>query len=415
MEKVEYSDIVFLEKLNEIKTTIHNSGFRIDYRKAYDVDRKMRHVIDCLLDPHTGDDSLVRLYKELDMRVNLRHSLTLVYYYFALYQDNLPLLRRMLQEDVGLFDEEENFTFELLDQNFSQYFTEDQYLYLVRYCREELLSFYRNVFSRNHMKGDMFHRRELLKELGRLSEKLFSTEKTISEKEKKLCEDRIEEISDDLKTSYTYRYSPEEMDRYCKKFASIMTKDPFICKRPETERDQEIYTELLSPEVFDLYGEDQILQMSDSEKNLVSSHVNNPNALERIKHLFEKYPDFHASIRLEPEVLQLFTDEELYHFPEEKVSLYERALREGVISRVRSVEKSNQAIVKHPGIVNKIVFDTLSDEEISHLSERAVGKISNLVLHTRVMSAEEEYRIQRHSVWIMRFDKVIQKVKKILI
>ena len=416
MEKVEYSDIVFLEKMNEIKTTIHSSGFRIDCRRAYEVDQKMRSVVDSLYDENAKDKSLVDLYKKLDMKVNRRSLYTLIYYYYALYHDNLPLLRRILQEDVEIFDENDQFPFELLDRNFSKYFTEDQYIYLIRYCKEELVSFYHSVFGQHHSKMDPLRRRELAKELRILSEKLFASDKVLPKEEKEAYEERLDEISEEMNSSYVCKYSSEEREQYCKKFASIMTKDPFVCKHDKEDvYRSDYYAHLLSPEVFALFDEDQILQMGDIEKDNLSNYTSSPVALERIKRIFEKYPDFHTMIRFDPEILRFFSDEELYHLSPEKIPIYEKACSEGVFSRLKHIESQNQAIIKYPHFIHPTIFESLSDEEISHMSERAIGRINHLVANTKFFNPEEEYRIQRKSVWIMRFDKVIQKVKKILI
>ena len=145
MKKVEYNDIVFLEKLNEIKATIRNSGFRIDYHKAYEVDQELRKVIDSLYDK---DSSLTDLYHKLDLTINKSTMYNLTCYYFAMYQDNLDLLRQLLEKDIGLLDNDDRFCFELLDREFTKYFSREQYLFLVQYCRDELTRFYHKVFSK---------------------------------------------------------------------------------------------------------------------------------------------------------------------------------------------------------------------------------------------------------------------------
>ena len=77
MEKVEYNDIVLLEFLDEIKATIRNSGFRLDYDRCFEVDKEMKKVID---DLHDSDFDIVKLYQKLDKVVDRRASHTLTYY-----------------------------------------------------------------------------------------------------------------------------------------------------------------------------------------------------------------------------------------------------------------------------------------------------------------------------------------------
>ena len=414
MDPVEYNDIVFLEKLNEIKATIHNSGFRIDYRKAYDVDVKMRKIIDQIYDENCEDSSLVDLFHKLDMSINRRTAYTLTYYYFALYNDNLKLLSRLLEEDVELFDAEEHFHFELLDKEFTEYFTEDQFVFLVRYCKEELISFYRKIFTRNHSQMNMAHRRELVKQLNQISERLFSTEEEPSLREKNALKSQLEELAEELKTSYVYKYPLEERKKYCELFSRIMTKAPFICKKENNPEGEVVYSRLLSPEVLSLYGEEQILQMGDYEKKLASDNESTPGVLDRVKEIFEEYPDYHTNIDLDPEVLRLFTNEELYHMTPEEVTLYEKASKEGILTRFKPLLKQNEAIGKHPAFIHRFSFDQFTDEEISSFSERAINRIGKLIVHTKFFDPDAEYYLKKSTHRVAKVDQIIQKVKKYL-
>ena len=411
MKRVEYSDIVFLEKMNEIKATIRNSGFRLDYRKAYDVDLKMRSLIEQLYNPDCKDQSLAQLYEHLDMSIDRKATYTLTYYYFAMYHDNLELLDRMMREDVGLFDDDDRFCFELLDREFTKYFTEDQYLFLVRNCRDELMSFYHQVFMRVPNKKENEERQALMRELNQISAKLYSTEKELSIRGKNEYEKKLEEVSEELKSFYKFKYTDEERRDYCQKFASIMTLNPFVAKEENNQKD---YHNLLTPAVFDLFSVQEIVNMSDTMKKYISDYASSPTILERLKSLFQKYPDYSSSLKLNYDLLSIFTDDELYHFPQEDIPFYEKASVEGIVTRYHDVEKKNQSLKKYLGFVNRSVFDAFSNEEIERLSDRAVGKISHLVLGARIINEEDRFKLQRSSIRIMKIDQFIQKVKKIL-
>ena len=119
-------------------------------------------------------------------------------------------------------------------------------------------------------------------------------------------------------------------------------------------------------------------------------------------------------IKLSPELLRLFSDEELYHFSSKQVHIYDKATGEGYVSRLKNIESQNEKIVDYPSIIHPSIFETLSDEELSQMSEKAIGKISHLVAHTRFFNPDEEYKLKRKSILIMKMDRVIQKVKKFL-
>ncbi|MBP5678196.1 MAG: hypothetical protein J6X28_00010 [Bacilli bacterium] len=416
MGKDEYSDIVFLEKMNEIKATIRNSGFRVNYRKAYDTDLKMREIVDHLYDKNASDQSLIDLYHRLDENIERRAICTLTYYYFALYQDNMDLLKNMVKEGVTFMDDEGNYCFELLDRDFTQYFDEDFYLFLVKNCREELCSFYQKAFSHVPARRDAERRKELLREIKRISEKLYSTKEVPSLEEKRQLEDRLEEISEEIKTFTKNRYSEDERKQLCEKFASIMKLDPFVAKITEEEKSYQdpLYPSLLTPEVFSVFSTQEIVNMIPSQKNMVSENVHSPLILGRLKQIIQKYPDYASNLKLNPEILRLLSDEDLYHFPNERAPMYERASTEGITTRYHMVLQKNETIQKYPGVISNTIFEALSNEELEGLSEKGLERIHHLVFHAHLMNDQEKYRLQRSSVRIMKMDRFVQKVKKIL-
>ena len=413
MEKVEYSDIVFLEKIRDVKTTIRNSGFRLDFEKAYHVDRRMRDVIDRLFDEDTDDPSLVELYKKLDKKIDRRVSDTLVFYYFSLYQDNLDLLRRILQEGIEFYDENDHACLELLDQDFIKYFGEEQYIFLLKNCREEMLSFYNHVFSYIPLNKDMDTRKKLIKELNELSEALFSTERPLEESERKKLEARLAEVSSDLKQMITRRYSDEERDDLCRKFAEIMTRDPFICKTGGRNEynNEEYYHDLLNPDVIKIFGVEGLLRLNGVQKERIAD-ARMVGTLERLKSLFEKYPEYSSKLRLDPDLLRVFTDEELVAMPEEDIPLFEKASLEEIPSRFKRVLASNPSLRHYPELIRKDIFEELTEEEISGLSDGALRRIHNLVIQPRYFDKEAKYHIRRGAKRIAKTDKIFQKVKK---
>lgn len=415
MEKVEYNDIVFLEKLNEIKATIKNSGFRIDYRKAYDTDLVMRKVIDQLYDPKCEDHRLVELYQKLDRKVNTHISNTLVYYYFALYNENLDLLEKILGTDIGFYDEHDHFCFELLNREFTKYFSEEQYLFLIQNCKRELVGFYNRVFAHSHISPNTEYRKLIMKELKEISQKLYSTEFVLSEAEKEKYKRRLEEISEDLKSHYKYKYTEEERERYCKMFAELMTKDPFVCKTGAEEAFREDYLHaLVTPDTLDVFGVDGLMKLNDVEKKLVSDNEFSFISLGRLKSLFDKYPDYSSRLNLNSSLLNVLSDDELYHLSEDDIPIYEKASQEEIVERLHKVLALNGILRKYPGFIKRDVFDSLTDDEISHLSERAVHKIQNLVINCKFYDSNAKYKLEKSSVRIAKIDRILQKFKSLL-
>ena len=415
MEKVEYSDIVFLDKMNEIKATIKNSGFRIDYHKAYDIDRKMKKVVDELYDPEYSDKYLVRLYDKLDKKIERSKTGTLLLYYFALYQDNMHLLKRMLTEDIGLVDDNDRFNFELLDHEFTKYFTEDQYIYLVQYCKDELLSFYGKVFAHVPVIHNPEYRKKLLKDIRSASLTLFSGDSQLSDEEREKTEEALKMASDELKGFFRYKYSDEERDRYCRNFAEIMTKDPFICKKDKDDPFAEAYySSLITPETLDEIGTSRLLQLNDVQKQLVSDNSNYCNVLQRLSGILDKYPNYSNPLRLSDSLLSVLADDQLQNFPQEDIPLFEKADSEGIGIRFEHVLRHNPVLRKYPGFIKRDIFESLSDKEMIDLSEEAIRKINHLVVNIKIYNKDAAYRLKRSSQRIAKRDQVLQKVKNLV-
>ncbi len=409
MEKVEYNDIVLLEFLDEIKATIRNSGFRLDYDRCFEVDKEMKKVID---DLHDSDSDIVKLYQKLDRVVDRRASHTLTYYYFAMYNDQLPLLKEILENNIGLFSSDDKFRFYLLDRDFTKYFDRDQYIFLMKYCRDELSNFYHKVFQQVSV-GNNEERIILTRELNDISKELFSNH-DLSEKEKNKLEKRLREIAEILKSNHHYKYRYEERDRWCSKVAEVMRLSPFICKKDDEDAVRDNYN-IFSPEVLDLFSVEELTSLNDKEKSTISRYTTSPEILKRLKEFFKKYPEFNSSIHLTSDLISMFSDSELASLKEEDVTLYERASSQHVAYRYKKNLSNNPNLREYPHFIQQDVFDALSDEDISNLSRRAISKISNLVVHSKNFSEEERFHLVRSTVRIAKIDKIIQKVKKFFI
>ena len=412
MKTVDYSDIVFLDKIREIKATIRNSGFRINHQRAYEVDQKMRKIIDHLFDENSEDTSLVHLYHKLDRNIERSVSGTLLVYYFALYHDNLELLRMFLQEGVALQDENDQFCFPLLDREFTKHFSTDQYMFLVQHCREELLHFYNLAFARVRLTQEMSTYKTLMKELNQLSAALFSTEHPLTDIEKNKAEERLIEISNALEEMNVYRYSEQERDTLCHQFAEIMTEKPFICKTGKKgDYRDECYYGLLIPDVITLFGVDGVLHFNEFQKKAISEAVDT-KMLQRLKALFDEYPNYSCKMKLTPELLSVFSDEELMSLKEHDIPLFEKAAAEGIPSDFKSVLAQNPKIRMFPAMIQKDIFQSIPVEDLSQLSEQAMHRISHLVLNSKFYSSDSVYKLQKRSRRVAALDKVYRKIIK---
>ena len=143
MEKVEYNDIKFIELMNEIKTTIKNSGFPIDYQKSFEIDKKMKPIVEFIMNK---EGELPDDFKEIEKGIGNKVR-TLFFYYFALYQDNIDLLKEISRQDLNWDDDSIRDSLFLVDRNISTLFPLKHYLFLANCCKEELFEFYKEINS----------------------------------------------------------------------------------------------------------------------------------------------------------------------------------------------------------------------------------------------------------------------------
>ena len=194
MEKTEYNDIKFIELMNEIKATIKNSGFPIDYQKSYEIDQQIKPIVDTL---YKKDKELPKDFKEIAEGIG-NSNRALYYYYFALYQDNVELLKVLSKNDNWDNNSIRDSLF-LLDKNLSSIFPLKHYLFLIKYSKDEMYNFYEEVNStipNNKVNHDK--KKGLLREMNTLYQRLFQ-DKSLSIEDKEIFLQRLKEIAQELK------------------------------------------------------------------------------------------------------------------------------------------------------------------------------------------------------------------------
>lgn len=406
--KVEYSDVVFLEKMNEIKTTIKNSGFLLDSYKAYFVDCHMKSLIDDLYDPEKENSSIRNLYHKLGISIGNRIGNMIVYYYFAFYQDNLELLQKVLESGFEFDLEFPRKNLYLLDSQLSSHFSIDQYLFLIQNCNEEMFRFYEQVMSTISHRDHLDKRRNLLKQLNELNRSLFQSDNHYTDDERRKMLFQLKKVSHELRNFRSYRYSAPERDILFQKFADLITKDVFATKsESETELD---YYSLITPDTIQVFGIDGLLSLTDAQKWILDhSEIRSYEFYERMRSFFEKYPSFSKKIIFNADLLNHFSDEELFLLTDFEIAIYRRASTFCLTSRVKSLVKNGFSFDGREDLIHPDLFKILTNDEILSLSNSGLLNILDVLKHS--LDYDEMAQACNR---IVHKDLFFQKVKKMI-
>ena len=288
MEKTEYNDIKFIELMNEIKATIKNSGFPIDYQKSYEIDQQIKPIVDTL---YKKDKELPKDFKEIAEGIG-NSNRALYYYYFALYQDNVELLKVLSKNDNWDNNSIRDSLF-LLDKNLSSIFPLKHYLFLIKYSKDEMYNFYEEVNStipNNKVNHDK--KKGLLREMNTLYQRLFQ-DKSLSIEDKEIFLQRLKEIAQELKQFRIDLYQKWEKEMAYGQFSKILQTSPFVCKKKEIDQyGRNVYSNILSPYIMEVFGVQGILNLSEKQKQILSQiDCRDKKTIYRVKLFMEKNPN----------------------------------------------------------------------------------------------------------------------------
>ena len=409
MEKTEFNEIKFLELINEIKATIKNSGFPIDYQKSYEIDQKIKPIVEAM---NKKDGILPEDFKEIEKGIGNRIR-TLYFYYFALYQDNMDLLKVLSEQDLNWNDESIRDSLFLLDKRVSSLFSLKHYLFLVNCSRSELFNSYEEVNSTiPNPRVNHDNKKALIKEMNLIYQKLFQNN-TLSIEDKEVFLQRLKEISLELKNYRIDFYSEEEKERAYKNLSKILTVSPFVCKKKEDFIGRTTYNNLLSPYVMEIFGVQGVLDLKDKQKEIISQiDCRNKKVIQRVKEFIEKYPNYQGNIRFHKDLLDNLSNEEIANLTEQEEKVYEKAISINSCKRVKELLKQGFSFDGKLELINPTIMSILTNEEILGLSEKDILKIKRIIQDGSHLAQVEESSLQDEIKRVATKKGFFEKMKK---
>ena len=168
-----------------------------------------------------------------------------------------------------------------------------------------------------------------------------------------------------------------DREKYIKEFAEMVKSDVTVLNIGSGKHEN---CNFLTRKNLELFGKDFLLSLNEKQRNLINSfyfQIDKEDA-EKLKELVIKYPDFKMIIPLYSSVLNAFTIDELATMPYEHVKLYEVAMRNDLIDRMKNILKMNPAFTCPLSFIRYEIFKVLDDETILKLSDKAIDEIASL-------------------------------------
>lgn len=342
-----------IEKILEaIRYIITQNGYELTEKQ---IDKANKEIIPYLYETLTISDKDYNVhYIGRPVLSKDRKIYPAVMKYFSITQENSGLYNDLLEDGYRFIEPHTNFKFYSLDRNFTNHFKKNEFKKLILKNDEVFRTFYYSL-------------------------------RGLDSKEKEL---------------------------YYTEFERIIRKDASTMKVGQNTRGGYNSFNYLTYRNIKYFGGDYLTSIGTNERNVINNlHCRlDDEIVSYIKSLLEKYPDFKAMIPIDSKVIKNFTIDELNNMSYKDSKLYEHALKNNLVSRVKELLKMDEDFNAPENFIREEVFKVLSNEEILNLSMDAIEKISKIkfkqIDNVIVMPVKEIYKIVSH-------DKLHRKIENI--
>ena len=414
MDTVDYKNIITRDKLKSIKNLISSCGYRFDYNKCLDVDIEFERKINALLNDDSYADDLKYMLEKSAFNNKNDTETILVMYYFALYNNTVDNMKELVESDFRLKNKYMQYELFSLDKEFIKYFNKEEFLNLFEKCRDEMSIFYKRCFLsvKSNLSGD--RKSYIVSRLKKITELLFFNS-SLGDEEKNNLIKEVRVLSIELNSNLKHDYDSNEREQLMTDFSKIIRTNPNIAKVRKNKETKEIYYNLLTPDVIMNLGVDVILKLNENQKSIVDRCFieKDLNCSVRLKHILKKYHDYNNRLPLTKNVLNNFTDEELYNMTEYEINIYSIADSMGMLERVKKLYLQGVIFNSNGLPLTKEVLTSMTDSEILELSSKTISKINDLYRRNSINFSDKEdivYAIKK----LTKKGVFAQKVKKLI-
>ena len=171
----------------------------------------------------------------------------------------------------------------------------------------------------------------------------------------------------------------QERDEYIEAFVNIIKKDKRYLYRKKNDQPQ-IYLDLLTGRNIKVFGEDFLKNATYKQKEIINSfnYKMSDENLEKIKFLIKKYPNYKLVCSLNQKFIESFTIDEIANMPANQTIILNKAAKEGIVSQVMEVFKIKPDFNCPEKMINELAFTEIPAETMILLSDNAKKEISKL-------------------------------------
>lgn len=365
-----YLDILSKNVLNDVKNNIKYNNVYL--KENNEIDRKMLEIIkSIILNNKENIFEKQNLEKNNKKEINSNIMPSLMQYYMALYNDNLDLLHKLLDDEFSFGNYKNgNMKLFVLDKNISSKFNLDEYIILLKNNIKLFDYFYRSLNKNN---------------------------------------------------------AEIDLNKIIEKFSNIIKKDNNIAISKETYNGR--CDELLTVDVLMNFTEEEILNLNDNQKRILNGFVNEKDNSTKLKIDLIKNHNYSKELIFWNRFTDFFTKEEILNLSDQEIDLIQNlfscsyeydntdSLEELAINKFKQIKKINPNFNVS---LDCFVYSTLSIEQLMKISKSCEEQInilcSNFKLYNRGRH-DVDFSEKTLKLWIKEAyykDTIKRNIKKLI-
>ena len=171
----------------------------------------------------------------------------------------------------------------------------------------------------------------------------------------------------------------KERDEFIKSFTNIIKSDKRYLFRKKTDHPP-IYMNVLTARNIKAFGEDLLKNATYKQKEVINSfnYKMDETRLEKIKFLIKKYPNYVIKCDLCEEFIGAFKIDEIANMPANQTIILNKAAKLGIVPQVLEVFKLNPDFTCPEKMINEKAFNEIPADTMIMLSEGAKKDISKI-------------------------------------
>lgn len=171
----------------------------------------------------------------------------------------------------------------------------------------------------------------------------------------------------------------KERDEFIASFANIIKSDKRYLFRKKNDHPP-IYMNILTARNLKVFGEDFLKNATYKQKEVINSftYKMDETTLEKVKFLIKKYPNYVIKCDLSEEFIRSFKIDEIANMPANQTIILNQAAKAGIVPQVLEVFKLKPDFTCPEKMVNEKAFNEISADTLVLLSENAKKEISKV-------------------------------------